>query len=569
VELGALFRLPRTVKNLQRVSEILGVLAKYGWGDLVARLDVGSPTWRGRALLRARRRASEVADLTSEERVRRAFEELGPTFVKLGQVLATRPDLVPLALTQELVRLQDRVPPFPAAEARAVVEASLGRSLEEVFASFEPAPLAAASMAQVHGAVLPTGEEVVVKVRRPGIERVIHTDLEILRFLAELLEENAPETRRFAPRAIVEEFARAIEQELDFGNEAWNAARFAARFAGDPHVHVPAVFAALSSDRVLVLERIRGAKVSELAALEAAGIDRKRLARIGVDFSLTQIFEHGFFHADPHPGNLFALPGPVLVPIDLGMVGRLDRDTQDGLLELLIGLIQQDVDKLVRVFARANLLDPDVDLAALRRDGQELLDRWHAVPLGKVDVSTFLRQLFEVFALHRVRIPPDLVLMAKALATAEGVARTLDPEMDPIAAMRPKLLRLYLARLADADYLAKDVLRASRDAAELALRAPADVSAILAELRRGRFTLGARVEGLDEWVREQARSANRTALAWLLTGSLIGSAILLAAPSGPTVAGVPLTAALGLAGLALAGAGALVLGFGFLRSGRF
>src|SRR5690606_17295106 len=274
MQLGTLVRLPRTYRNLQRLREILGVVAKWGFGGVLARLELEDAALRVRNLLLWRRHREAVVRYTTEERIRLAFEELGPTFIKLGQVLATRPDLIPMSLVLELRKLQDDVPPFDGALARRLVEESLGRPIEQVFARFDERPLAAASIAQVHRARLHSGDEVVVKVRRPNLEAIVRTDLEIMHALAALLEQNAPELAQWRPVAIVEEFQRALSRELELTNEAFHLVRFAANFAGDPHVHVPKVYRELSSDRVLVVEYIDGVKMSDLEGLERAGIDR-------------------------------------------------------------------------------------------------------------------------------------------------------------------------------------------------------------------------------------------------------------------------------------------------------
>jgi ubiquinone biosynthesis protein len=569
VQLGTLVKLPQTYRSLARVREILAVVAKYGFGDLVARLDLESALERARNLLRSRRNRRDLVRYTTEERIRLAFEELGPTFVKLGQILATRPDLVPMSLVQELRKLQDAVPPFPSEEARREIQRALGRPIDEVFARFEDAPLAAASIAQVHRAWLPGGEPVVVKVRRPNLESTVRTDVEILRALASVLEENAPELRQVQPEAIVEEFAHAIGRELDLRNEAYNLLRFAANFAGDPHVHVPRVHLDLSSETVLVMEYVDGIKASNLTALDRAGIDRKRLAALGVEFCLKQVFEHGFFHADPHPGNLFVLPGPVIAPIDMGMMGALDAETIDALLELLVGILMRDPDKIIALLRRLRLVDERVDVPRMRRDVRELVDRYYAVPIASVDVAVLISQLFEVLQRHRVVVPSELLLIGKALATIEGMARELDPALDPIRAIRPYVLRVYLRRLADPRFVARDALELAREWADAATSLPGDLRAIARDLRRGELRIGMRAEGLETLVREQARGANRVALALVLAATLVGSVMLLGGAAGPVVLGLPLGTWLGLGGLGLAGSGWLLLAFGFLRSGRF
>ena len=569
MELGALVRIPRTFKNLQRLREIVGVIVKYGFGDLVARLEVENALELGLSLVRFRRQRRELVRYTTEERIRMAFEELGPTFVKLGQILATRPDLIPMSLIVELRKLQDAVPPFGSEAARNQIESALGRPIAELFAEFDDAPIAAASIAQVHRARLFSGEEVAVKVRRPGLEQVIGTDLEILRGLASLLEENAPELRGYAPVEIVEEFARAITLEIDLSNEASNMQRFARNFAGDPQVHVPQLFEAYSSPAVLTMEFVRGIKAKDLAGLDAAGIDRKKLAAGGVEFCLRQVFDHGFFHADPHPGNLFVLPGEVIAPIDMGMMGNLEPEMVDALLELLVGILLRDAEKIARLFARLGLIDERVDRVRLRRDIAALLERYAALPIGEVDVAALIGSLFEVLQRHRVRVPPELLLMGKALATVDGMARDLDPTLDPIEAVRPYVLKTWLRRLADPRFLARDWIRAASDIVETATTLPGDLRAILRDLRRGELRFATRHEGLDTLLREQARSANRSLLALLVAATTLGSAILIASGTGPLLGPLRVTAWLGIAGLALAGSGFWVLAYGVLRSGRF
>src|SRR5690606_12398162 len=280
-------------------------------------------------------------------------------------------------------------------------------------------------------------------------------------------------------------------------------------------------------------------------------------------------FEHGFFHADPHPGNLFVLPGEVIAPIDMGMMGTLEPELVDALLELLVGLLLRDADKIVRLLARLGLIDDRVDVPAMRRDVKELIDRYWAVPIGEVDVATLIGRLFEMLQRHHVVMPAELLLIGKALATVDGMARELDPELDPLRAIRPYVLKQYLQRLSDPRWLARDVLDTGRTWLDAVQTVPADLRAIARDLRRGDLQLRTRVEGLEALVREQGRSANRSALAIVVAATLIGSAWLLTAEIGPRVLGLTLTGWLGLVGLLTAGGGWLLLVLGFLRSGRF
>jgi ubiquinone biosynthesis protein len=570
VQLSTLIRIPQTVRNLARLREIARVLVKYGWGDLVPRLGPAAAIERLRRRLRGDE--GEVApweSFSTEQRIRMAFEELGPTFIKLGQVLATRPDLIPMSLIEELRRLQDRVPPFPAEQARAEIERELGRPIPELFASFSDAPLAAASIAQVHRATLHDGSAVVVKVRRPGLESVIANDLDILNALAAFLEENAPETKQFSPRAIAEEFRRSIWKEIDLTREARNIERFARNFRGDATVHVLRVHTELSSRAILTLEFIDGIKASDVDSLEAAGIDRRALARRGVEFVVRQIFAHGFFHADPHPGNVFVLRDGRIAPIDMGMMGVLDRDTRDALLELLVGLLLGDAAKIVGLFRRLELVDERADLTGLKRDAQELLDAYRELPLEQVDIAVLLAELFEVLARHQVLVPPDLLLTGKALATVEGLARLLDPKLDPMEAMRPLVLRWYLERLADPRFLARDALRASEEALTLLATLPRELTSIVRSLRSGRFKVTAVLDGDAEAEIARARGTNRLSLSLMVSALIVGSAVLLANSGGPLVFGLPVNGLLGILGLLTAGGGYLLVAWGFLRSGRF
>ena len=406
-----LLRLPRYARNLRRLREIAGVLVGHGFGHLsersgIARLARFGP---GRRLLGEP--DEQIALLTWEERIRLMCESLGPTFVKLGQMAATRPDLVPMSLVLELRKLQDDVPAVPFDLVRAVIEAELGQSLAEAFEYFDETPIAAASIAQVHRARLPGGAEVAVKVQRPGLDERIRTDLELLQLIAEQVEANAPETRQFRPAAAVEEFARSLRRETDFANELRNIERFRKLVAGNPLVHVLATYPAFSTRRVLTMELIKGAKVTDKAKLTEWQVDNRQIADAGVALVIESIFEHGFFHADPHPGNFFVLPDGRLALIDFGMMGSLDRDRIDDLLGFLVAILLGDTEMMVTQFVDLGLIDDTVDVRGLRNEIHEILQSYGDLNLAQLDIAVFIQDVFESVVRYNVQMPADLLLI--------------------------------------------------------------------------------------------------------------------------------------------------------------
>jgi ubiquinone biosynthesis protein len=401
-----------TPRRLRRYRQISRTLVRYGFGFLVQQA-------RPRRFL-LRRRAAPPTPPPARYLVQ-ALEELGPTFVKLGQILSTRPDLVPPEFVVELARLQDQVAPFPFAEARELIEGELGASLEQCFASFEAVPLAAASLSQVHAATLPGGVEVVVKVQRPGIEEIISTDLDILRDLARLAEEQVPELELYDIPSMVEEFAHTLRGELDFRREGHNADRFRRNFADNPMLYIPRVYWKLSTRRILTLERIRGIKIDDLEALEAAGLDRHFLALHATEIVMQEVFEDGFFHADPHPGNLFALPGEAIAAMDFGMVGRLARPLREQMVPLFTAVVRRDAEAIVEHLLRLSIVGRGVDRAGLRRDLEWLLQKYAGRPLSEVRANEVLEEALPIVFRRRLRLPNDLWLLSRMLGVLEGL----------------------------------------------------------------------------------------------------------------------------------------------------
>ena len=410
-------------------------MVRHGLGSLVDLFEL-------RVLLpvASRRPAAEVR--VAPDHLRRALEELGATFIKLGQVLSTRPDLVPPEFEAELARLQDSAPTVAATQNVAAVDRSLGGSLADHFASFDRAPIAAASIGQVHAATLHDGTDVVVKVRRPGVIERVGVDLELLERLAGVAARRSVIARRYDPVGLVREFGATLHAELDYLREGRNAELIASGFADDPGVHVPAVFWDLTRDDVITEERVRGTKVDDVRALDAAGLDRAEVARAFADAYLSMVFVHGFFHADPHPGNVFVEPGGRIGFVDFGMVGAVTGVAARGLGSVLLSLVAIDAVKMADGLLRLGIAYDDVDRPALERDLDRILGRYARLPLEQLRIGPLLVDLMAVVREHRLRLPSDLALLLKTVMMCEGVAAQLDPGFELVPVLVPYAARV-------------------------------------------------------------------------------------------------------------------------------
>jgi ubiquinone biosynthesis protein len=435
----------RTYRNLNRYRQILTVLFKYGFDDIVELLKIDQYIEIGLQVI-SRKRGERVERLSRAVRVRLAIEELGPTYIKMGQILSTRPDLVPVDFIRELARLQDKVPAFSFTEVTRIIHEETGQKAGDLFDALDPEPLASASIGQVHRARLKDGDDVAVKVQRPGIRKQVEVDLEILLHLATLAERHIEELSHHRPVKIVEEFARSIEKEMDYTLEATSMERVARSFLHDNSVYIPKVFREVTTWRVLTTEFIDGIKVSALNELDERGYDRKLITRRGADILLTQIFEHGFFHADPHPGNLFVLPNNVICLLDFGMMGTVDRSTRESFVELVDAVVRRDEPRTTRVLLKLTLWEDEPDLRQLSKDVADFLGEHLYKPLKDIRIGKLLHQMLELAALHRLRIPPEIFLMMKAISTVEGVGALLDPNFDMIAHAEPFIKQVKLAR---------------------------------------------------------------------------------------------------------------------------
>ena len=555
------FSLIRRRKELVRFRYVMAVLLRHGFGYVVYRLRLGEYLPLGK---RFARREAEEKRISFGERLRLVCEELGPTFVKFGQLLSTRPDIIPPNVVRELAKLQDRVPPFPEEEARRIVEEELGRPVPELFAEFSPEPFAAASMAQVHRASLPDGEKVVVKVRRPGIADEVVTDIGILETIARGCERYIPESRGFYPGDLVKVFRRTIMRELDFTNEARNADRFRHNFEGSEDVSIPAVHWTLTTPRVLVMEDLEGIRVDRVKELEEHGIDPREVALKGARAFLQQVFVDRFFHGDPHPGNLSVLPDGRLALVDFGIVGRLDGDLLKELSRVLLAVADWDAARAARHLLRLNLSDEEVDEESFKSDLAYLIETYAGRPLREINLGHVITEMIYISARYRLRVPPDMVMLARALVTVEGVGRRLDPDFDMFAVSRG-FARNYLLSLLKPAYLKGRAEEMAGDLAALVRELPSDLQLIVKKATKGRLKIEFQHRGLETFISEMDKSSNRLSFGLIVAALIIGSSLVTLSEKGPHMFGMP---TLGLLGFTMAGLLGLWLIIGIIRSGR-
>jgi ubiquinone biosynthesis protein len=553
------------MRELPRLHEIASVFIRHGLGDFVQRIGIAGVLERTGQILNWGA-AAESVKLDQAQRVRMALEELGPTFVKLGQVMATRVDLFPPRWIEELEKLHAEAAPVPFAELLPELERALGRSPFEVFSDIDTTAYAAASIAQVHRAKLADGTPVVLKVRRPGIRDKIEADLRLLRRVSELIEAEIPEARRYRPAEIAAQFARSLEREADFATETRNIERFVQNFADDPHIVIPKIYPEWTSDVLLVQEHVEGVPGTDLAAVQAAGLDCKLLAARGADVFLKMILIDGFFHADPHPGNVFYLPGNRIVVIDFGMVGRLSPQRRKQVIDLLAGLARMAEEPMIDV-----LLDwagdAYVDEAKLAADVNELVFDFEGVPLKDLRIGNAIRQFAAIVREHSIVLPSDLSLMFKTLITLEGLGRQYDPDFHIVHHLTPLVKRALGER-----YQPRELMRRGRGMAEemfdVVSSVPRDLARLLREARRGKTRIDLDLKRLDSFGRQLDRTLDRVTMGIMTASLVIGSAIVLTVEGGPRLLGVPVLPVLGLAGYVAAFLNSLWILYGIWRSGR-
>ncbi|MBX3608889.1 MAG: ubiquinone biosynthesis protein UbiB [Hydrogenophaga sp.] len=539
-------------RDIGRLNAIVGVLVRHGFGDTVRRLGLTESLDKaGHAINRDH--AADLARLNPPEQVRQALEELGPTFVKLGQILAGRADLFAPEWIDQFERLHSHVAPVPTDVLMAQLQEDLGGDPDTVFAHFDHDPLAAASIAQVHRARLHDGTEVVVKVRRPGITDTIAADLRLLGHLAALAEAELPWLKPYRPQQLVRELSRSLQRELDLAQECRSAERVAANLVGLPWIVVPRVHWAHTRQRVNVQDFIDGVPGDDLKRLDAEGFDRQLLARRGAQAVLKMIVQDGVYHADPHPGNVFYLPGNRIAFIDFGMVGRLSARRREELLDLLLGLVQRQPRAVIDVLLDWAGNGHAVNLSELETEIETFVDQYQGLPLAQLQLGAMLGDVTALLRDHRLSLPSDLALLVKAFITLEGMGRGLDPDFHMASEALPMLRETLRARYRP-KALAQRAWRSVRGLLAVADQLPSDLSRLLRNARHGRLQVGIELAHLKRVGDQIDRAANRVAMALVIAALIVGSSIVMTVQGGPSIWGLPAFGFLGFVGAVIGGA---------------
>src|SRR4051812_21009700 len=509
----------QAVQDLRRLREISVVVVRHGFGELWDRAKIWDVLGRREVHAPAR----EAARATTARRFRDTLAELGPTFIKLGQILSSRPDILPKDFISELSSLQDSAAPMPVDLVFKLIEQGLGRPVPELFGSIDPTPMASASIAQVHRARLSSGEEVVVKVQRPGIEEQIRSDTDLLFYLARFLEGVIEETGIYTPTGIVSEFRAAMLLELDFENEARNIEEFARNHAERPYVVIPKLYRELSCSTVITMQELKGVKLNAvLEARDARGVDRKALARHVMEASFHQLFSDGLFHGDPHPGNVIVMEGTRIGLLDFGLVGRLSRQMQESIVLFVLAISLRDPDTVARLLYKVGVPDERINLHQFRHQIHDLLDRYMGLKISEVDSGVLMSELVDLAMKYRIKVTKEYAVLSKAAATTEGIVRQLDPELDVAQAALPWAKQLLFERYSPGS-MSGGFLRLLLQLQGFLQDTPQQLSQILMDLEGGKFNVTVRNEDLARL------NTNLKALGILLFAGMLASGLIVGA----------------------------------------
>jgi len=557
-------RLKRGYKNINRLRQIINILVKYGFDYFVKQLGLMKLTTKGEKILKLK--PSKIDQMPLPMRVRLVLEELGPTFVKLGQILSTRPDIIPLEYIKELEKLQDKVPPYSYDLVVQMVQKELGANVSELFQSFDEKPFAAASLGQAHKAILKEDKvKVVVKVQRPDMEKIIETDLDILFQLARLTERYIPESRLYDPVGVAEEFAKTIRMELDYGTEGRNAERFRKNFEEEKTIYIPKVYWELSSKRILTMEYIDGIKINHLKELEEAGYDRKKLAENGAKSFMKQMLIDGFFHADPHPGNILVMENEIIGFMDFGMMGKIDKESREKYIDLLIAVLEYDSNKILAGMLELGFTSQEtIDTRSLKMDIADILDQYYDKALKEIKLGEFITHLVQISIKYHIKMPAELALLGKSLLTIESIGLALDPDFNLTEIAKPYVKDIILERKSPQHLL----LKLSNDLSEfynLMFLIPKQLSKTLKKMEEGIFKLELQHRGLENLINALDKATNRLSYSLILVAIIIGSSLIMQTEKGPQFMGFPVIGVIGFLISGILGLGLVIM---ILRSGK-
>ena len=548
----------RLIRNIGRTSEIVTVLLNHGFGDLVDRIGLRNFWYRWRRLFGSKP-SEPLRHLRLVERIRMSLEKLGPTYIKFGQVMSTRPDLVPAEMLIELQKLQESVPPFPSDEAVAVLESELGQPVDRLFASFDRTPLAAGSLGQVHRATHFDGTQLAVKIRRPTAVREVERDLSLMQELAVLLERNVAESQIFDPVGLVNHFARSIRRELNFAREARTMDEFRKLFRNDATLYVPKVFWELTTDAIVTMEFVDALRIDQLAELDQTSIQPPEIAANGARIFMKQVFEFGVFHGDPHPGNIRVCRNGTICLLDYGMIGILDDHTREQLVDMLLAVSQQDVDSAVKLVLKIGEPYREVDRPLLQIDMRDFVSNYYGVELERLNVGHLLSDFVAILSNHAIRCPGSLMLLLRCFVTLEGVGRTLDPDFNLATHLQPFVERLVKARYSP-NRMAERLWSESRRFFEYAHDIPGHINRTLRKLSEDDLRIQLEHRNLDHFMLELERSSNRLVVAMVVASLIVASALIIS--QGQSTVWVTLPT------YVLSSLLAIWLVYGIFRSGR-
>lgn len=550
-------QLNMTYQHAKRYKQIVDVIIKYGFGFIIERLGLILPKGLNKKDVKEDR-------LSFPQRLVLMLEELGPTFIKLGQILSTRPDILPREYIEELAKLQDDVESVDFKKIKFEIEDEFGQKIDELFLYFKTEPIAAASIGQVHKAALKDGKNVVVKVKRPGIDKVVKTDLAILLNIARLAEKKIPEIRMYEPVEKIMEFAENLKKELDYTHEGWNIERFKQNFAKDDTIYAPEVFWDYTTKKVLTMEYIDGIKINQVDEISKLGLSRKMIAVNGAKAIMKQIFIHGYFHADPHPGNILVLKDGRVVFIDFGMMGRIDEYTKQKLSALIIHIINKNSRGIVDVLLEIGVANKKTNLAEFELDIDDIVTRYYGKTLEQIDMAQLINEMFMLLAKHRITIPSKYTLLLKSIITIEGVGRELDPDFDVVEVAKPFVKKIIKQRYNPIKIL-KDANKFLIELGKGVSLFPKMMENISDKLENESIKLDFEAKGSEKILFELNKMVNRLVFALIVASLIIGTSLIVQANIGPYLYDIPILAVLSFAAAGILGIGLI---FSILRSGR-